>query len=62
MRTIIYFLSTSLLSSLVGLAFTVAIHPGSPKVKAVLGGAAVRQLVRALFTESEKRADVLAGI
>ena len=36
-RTIIYFLSTSLLSSLVGLAFTVAIHPGSPKVKAVLG-------------------------
>ena len=37
MRTIIYFLSTSLLSSLVGLAFTVAIHPGSPKVKAVLG-------------------------
>ena len=36
-RTIVYFLSTSLLSSLVGLAFTVAIHPGSPKVKAVLG-------------------------
>ena len=36
-RTIVYFLSTSLLSSLVGLAFTVAIHPGNPKVKAVLG-------------------------
>ena len=36
-RTIVYFLSTSLLSSLVGLAFTVAIHPGNPKVKEVLG-------------------------
>ena len=36
-RTIVYFLSTSLLSSLVGLAFTVAIHPGNPKVKELLG-------------------------
>jgi Na+/H+-dicarboxylate symporter len=36
-RTVAYFLATSLLSALTGLLFTLAIHPGSPKVKATLG-------------------------
>jgi len=37
MRTITYFLVTSLLSAVVGLALVIAIHPGDPHTKDILG-------------------------
>jgi solute carrier family 1 (high affinity glutamate transporter) protein 2 len=37
LRTITFFLATSLISSLVGLVLVIAIHPGSPETKAILG-------------------------
>ena len=37
MRTIIYFLVTSLPSSIIGLILVLAIHPGNPETKAELG-------------------------
>jgi len=36
-RTILYFLATSLLSSTIGLLFTLAVQPGNPRVKELLG-------------------------
>ena len=36
-RTILYFLATSLLASTIGLLFTLAVHPGNPRVKEILG-------------------------
>ena len=37
MRTIIYFLVTSLLSAIIGLILVLLIHPGNPETKAELG-------------------------
>merc|ERR1719361_2595542 len=37
MRTIIYFLVTSLLSAIIGLILVLLIHPGNPETKATLG-------------------------
>merc|ERR1719414_291078 len=37
LRTIVYFLTTSLISALVGLVLVIIIHPGSPEIKAVVG-------------------------
>lgn len=37
LRTIIYFLVTSLISSLIGLGLVLLIHPGNPETKDVLG-------------------------
>jgi solute carrier family 1 (high affinity glutamate transporter) protein 2 len=37
LRTIVYFLITSLLSSLIGLFLVLLIHPGNPETKTILG-------------------------
>ena len=37
MRTIIYFLVTSLISAIIGLVLVLLIHPGNPETKATLG-------------------------
>ena len=37
LRTIIYFLVTSLISALLGLAMVLIIHPGNPETKTLLG-------------------------
>ena len=37
LRTIVYFTITSLISACVGLVLVVAIHPGNPEVKTLLG-------------------------
>ena len=37
LRTIVYFIITSLLSALVGLVLVTTIHPGNPEVKTILG-------------------------
>ena len=37
LRTIIYFLVTSLISALIGLALVLAIHPGDSETKKILG-------------------------
>ena len=37
LRTIVYFIITSLLSACVGLVLVIAIHPGNPEVKTLLG-------------------------
>ena len=37
LRTMVYFLATSMLASLVGLVLVVVIHPGNPETKADLG-------------------------
>jgi len=36
-RTIVFFLVTSLLASMVGLIFVISIHPGSPEIKETIG-------------------------
>ena len=37
LRTIVYFLVTSLISALLGLAMVLIIHPGNPETKTLLG-------------------------
>ena len=37
LRTIVYFLITSLISALIGLVLVLLIHPGNPETKSVLG-------------------------
>ena len=37
LRTIVYFLVTSLISALLGLAMVLIIHPGNPETKNLLG-------------------------
>lgn len=37
LRTIVYFLATSLISALIGLALVLLIHPGNPETKALIG-------------------------
>ena len=37
LRTITYFLVTSLIAALIGLALVLIIHPGNPETKGVLG-------------------------
>ena len=37
LRTIVFFLTTSLISALIGLALVLAIHPGSTETKSLLG-------------------------
>ena len=37
LRTIVFFLTTSLISSLIGLALVLAVHPGSTETKNLLG-------------------------
>ncbi len=37
LRTIVYFLTTSLISALIGLGLVLAVHPGSVETKSVLG-------------------------
>lgn len=37
LRTIIYFMATSLISAIIGLVLVLAIHPGNPETKAELG-------------------------
>ena len=37
LRTIIYFLATSLISACLGLAMVLIIHPGNPETKSILG-------------------------
>ena len=44
LRTIVYFIVTSLLSACVGLILVVAIHPGNPEVKKVLGSGKKHEL------------------
>ena len=43
LRTIVYFLSTSLVSSLIGLILVLAIHPGSSETKELLGEGSTKQ-------------------
>ena len=43
LRTIVYFLSTSLISSLIGLILVLAIHPGSSETKELLGEGSTKQ-------------------
>jgi len=43
LRTIVYFLSTSLISSLVGLVLVLAIHPGNSETKELLGAGSTKQ-------------------
>ena len=43
LRTIVYFLSTSLIASLVGLILVIAIHPGSSETKELLGAGSTKQ-------------------
>jgi len=43
LRTIVYFLSTSLLSSLIGLILVLVIHPGSSETKQLLGEGSTKQ-------------------
>jgi len=43
LRTIVYFLSTSLVSSLIGLILVLAIHPGSSETKQLLGEGSTKQ-------------------
>ena len=43
LRTIVYFLSTSLVSSLIGLILVLAIHPGSSETKHLLGEGSTKQ-------------------
>jgi len=49
LRTITFFMVTSLFASVVGLALVLAIHPGSPEARAVLGSG----------TQEEKKTDML---
>jgi len=49
LRTIVYFLVTSLLSAVVGLVLVIAIHPGNPETRALLGKG----------TQTEKKTDML---
>jgi Na+/H+-dicarboxylate symporter len=37
LRTLVYFLLTSLVSSLLGLLLVITIHPGTPQTKLLLG-------------------------
>ena len=37
LRTLVYFLTTSLVSSLLGLLLVITIHPGTPETKLLLG-------------------------
>ena len=37
LRTIVYFLTTSLISALIGLALVLWIHPGNPETKKLVG-------------------------
>lgn len=37
LRTIVYFLATSLISAIIGLVLVLAIHPGNAGLKATLG-------------------------
>ena len=46
LRTMVYFLSTSLLAALVGLVLVVVIHPGNPETKADLGDGKLHSLLR----------------
>ena len=50
LRTIVYFIVTSLLSACVGLVLVVAIHPGNPEVKKVLGSGKKHALHRLVYT------------
>ena len=43
LRTIVYFLSTSLIASLVGLILVISIHPGSSETKELLGAGSTKQ-------------------
>ena len=38
LRTIVYFLTTSLISAMVGLCLVLWIHPGNPETKKLVGG------------------------
>lgn len=49
LRTIVYFLVTSLLSAVVGLVLVIAIHPGNPEMRDLLGKG----------TQTEKKTDIL---
>jgi solute carrier family 1 (high affinity glutamate transporter) protein 2 len=51
LRTIVYFTITSLISACVGLVLVVAIHPGNPEVKTLLGSGEshIAHFVRKLF-------------
>lgn len=49
LRTIIYFLATSLLAAVVGLVLVLVIHPGSPEAKEALGKG----------TQEEEKTDIL---
>jgi len=37
LRTIVYFIATSLLAAVVGLVLVILVHPGNPETKSLLG-------------------------
>ena len=43
LRTIVFFILTSLLSACVGLVLVLAIHPGDPDTKNILGSGTTQQ-------------------
>ena len=52
LRTIVYFIITSLLSACVGLVLVIIIHPGNPEVKTLLGSGENFILLMFMKTES----------
>ena len=42
LRTMFYFITTSLLAACVGLVLVVIVHPGNPEIKAGLGQGKIR--------------------
>ena len=65
LRTIVFFIVTSLLSACVGLVLVIAIHPGNPETKTLLGAGLTVQvfLTLPLFilsgTTDEKKIDII---